>query len=76
MIVKRDSMGHAIPDTKTYLASKGMHPTTTTPTSNLLQQREQIQREVWEQERKTLLKKASNSQGESTERILATYLAI
>lgn len=41
-----------------------------------LQQREQMQRETWERERRNLLKKASNSQGESVERVLANFLAI
>jgi hypothetical protein len=43
---------------------------------NPLQQREQMQRETWERERKALLKKASNSQGDSVERLLANYLAV
>jgi hypothetical protein len=41
-----------------------------------LQQRELMQREQWEKERKSLLKKASNSQGDSVERLLANYLAV
>lgn len=45
-------------------------------TLNPLQQREQMQRETWEKERKNLLKKASNSQGDSVERLLANYLAV
>jgi len=43
---------------------------------NPLQQREHMQRETWERERKDLLKKASNSQGDSVERLLANYLAV
>lgn len=43
---------------------------------NPLQQREQMQRETWERERKALLKKASNAQGDSVERLLAKYLAV
>ena len=43
---------------------------------NPIQQREAMQRELWEKERKTLLKKASNSQGESAERSIANYLAV
>ncbi|KAL3426144.1 negative acting factor [Phlyctema vagabunda] len=79
MIVKRDSMGHAYPDPRAYLATKGMHPVTSpvaTQSQQSLQQREATMREAWERDRKTLLKKASNSQGESSERILANYLAI
>jgi hypothetical protein len=45
-------------------------------TLNPLQQREQMQRETWERERRNLLKKASNSQGDSVERLLANYLAV
>ncbi len=41
-----------------------------------LEQRELMQREQWEKERKSLLKKASNSQGDSVERLLANYLAV
>jgi len=41
-----------------------------------LQQRELMQREQWDKERKSLLKKASNSQGDSVERLLANYLAV
>ncbi|KUJ14815.1 uncharacterized protein LY89DRAFT_122668 [Mollisia scopiformis] len=45
-------------------------------TMNPLQQREAMQRETWEKERKTLLKKASNQQGDSVERLLANYLQV
>ena len=45
-------------------------------TMNPLQQREAMQRETWEKERKKLLKKASNSQGDSVERLLANYLQV
>lgn len=45
-------------------------------TMNPLQQREAMQRETWEKERKNLLKKASNQQGESVERLLANYLQV
>lgn len=40
-----------------------------------LQQREAM-REAWAKEKKLLLKKASNSQGDSVERLLANYLAV
>lgn len=40
-----------------------------------LQQREAMQREVWEKERSSLLKKASNAQGDSVERLVRDYLA-
>lgn len=40
------------------------------------QQREALLRESWERERKMLLEKASNSQGESVERLLANYFAV
>ena len=43
---------------------------------NPLQQREAMQKETWEKERKGLLKKAGNNQGESVERLLANYLAV
>lgn len=43
---------------------------------NPLQQREQMQREKWEKERKELLNKASNTQGDQVERLLANYLAV
>lgn len=45
-------------------------------TMNPLQQREAMQRETWEKERKNLLKKASNQQGDSVERLLANYLQV
>jgi hypothetical protein len=45
-------------------------------TMNPLQQREAMQRETWEKERKKLLKKASNAQGDSVERLLANYLQV
>jgi hypothetical protein len=41
-----------------------------------LQQREAMKREAWEKERKSILSKASNYGGESTERIISNYLAI
>jgi hypothetical protein len=43
---------------------------------NPLQQREAMQREAWEKERSSLLKKASNSQGDSVERLVRAYLAV
>jgi len=45
-------------------------------TLNPLQQREAMQREAWEKERTSLLKKASNSQGDSVERLIRAYLAV
>lgn len=74
MTVKRDSMGHTYPDPKAYLTAQGVNSLHTGMSP--LQQREVMQREIWERERKTLLKKASNQQGESSERVLANYLAI
>jgi hypothetical protein len=41
-----------------------------------LQQRDVMQREQREKERKQLLQKASNSQGQVVEKLLATYLAV
>lgn len=41
-----------------------------------LQQRETMQKETWDKERKQLLQKATNSQGDSVERLLANYLAV
>ncbi|RDL31790.1 Zn2 DNA-binding protein [Venustampulla echinocandica] len=41
-----------------------------------LQQREAMQKETFERERALLLKKASNSQGEAVEKLLAVYLAV
>lgn len=47
------------------------------PTPNLQQQqREAIIQENWEAERKMLLKKASNQQGESVERLVANYFVV
>lgn len=43
---------------------------------NPLQQREQMQREKWERDRKELLEKGSGTQGDSVERLLANYLAV
>jgi hypothetical protein len=59
-------------------AQNGTTPMPSGPvyTLNPLQQREAMQREAWEKERKQLLKKASNSQGDSVERLLANYLAV
>jgi hypothetical protein len=55
----------------------------TTPSSpppiyalNPLQQREAMQREAWEKERKALLRKASNGSENNVEQILAGYLAV
>jgi hypothetical protein len=45
-------------------------------TLNPLQQREAMQREAWEKERNSLLKKASNSGGDSVERLVRSYLAV
>jgi hypothetical protein len=45
-------------------------------TLNPLQQREAMQREAWEKERNSLLKKASNSGGDSVERLVTAYLAV
>ncbi|PVH87857.1 hypothetical protein DL98DRAFT_648778 [Cadophora sp. DSE1049] len=45
-------------------------------TLNPLQQREAMLKENWENERKNLLKKASNSQGDSVERLLANYFVV
>jgi hypothetical protein len=45
-------------------------------TLNPLQQREAMQREAWEKERNSLLKKASNAQGDSVERLVRAYLAV
>lgn len=43
---------------------------------NPLQQRDAMQREQKEKERRALLQKASNSQGSVVEKLLATYLAV
>ena len=51
-------------------------PLTGPYTLNPLQQREAMQREAWEKERDSLLKKASNSQGDSMERLVRAYLAV
>jgi hypothetical protein len=58
-------------------------PKPTTPSSpppiyalNPLQQREAMQRETWEKERKALLRKASNGSENNVEQILAGYLAV
>lgn len=45
-------------------------------TLNPLQQREAMQREAWEKERNILLKKASNAQGDSVERLVRAYFAV
>lgn len=45
-------------------------------TMNPLQQREAMLREAWENERRNLLKKASNQQGDSCERLLANYFVV
>ncbi|RDW73766.1 hypothetical protein BP5796_07208 [Coleophoma crateriformis] len=80
MIIKRDSMGHAVPTIKSYLAARGMDPssgsTPGNPVQASMQERDAIMRDAWEKNRKELLMKASNAQGESSERILANYLAI
>lgn len=47
-----------------------------TPTSPQQQMDEDAKREEWEKEKQSLLKKASNFGGESTETIIGTYLAI
>lgn len=41
-----------------------------------LQQRDVMQREQREKERRLLLQKASNSQGGVVEKLMATYLAV
>lgn len=41
-----------------------------------LQQRDLMQREQREKERRLLLQKASNSQGQVVEKLMATYLAV
>jgi hypothetical protein len=51
-------------------------PLTGPYTLNPLQQREAMQREAWEKERNSLLKKASNAQGDSVERLVRNYLAV
>jgi hypothetical protein len=51
-------------------------PLTGPYTLNPLQQREAMQREAWEKERSSLLKKASNAQGDSVERLVRNYLAV
>jgi hypothetical protein len=57
--------------------SSSPSPALTGPyTLNPLQQREAMQREAWEKERNSLLKKASNSQGDSMERLVRAYLAV
>jgi len=43
---------------------------------NPSQQREAMQKATWDREKKQLLKKATNSQGDSVERLLANYLAV
>lgn len=43
---------------------------------NPLQQREAMQREAYEKERASLLKKATNSQGDAVEQVLAKYLSV
>jgi len=53
-------------------ASAVTGPFTLTP----LQQRESMQREAWEKERTSLLKKATNSQGDSVERLVRNYLSV
>jgi len=45
-------------------------------TMNPLQQREAMQREAYEKERASLLKKSSNGQGDVMERLAANYLAV
>jgi hypothetical protein len=51
-------------------------PLTGPYTLSPLQQREAMQREAWEKERNSLLKKASNSQGDVMERLVRNYLAV
>jgi hypothetical protein len=55
-----------IPGTGTFIQS----------TLNQLHEKEAIQKEDWDRERKQLLQKATNSQGDSVERLLVNYLAI
>lgn len=43
---------------------------------NPLQQRDAMQRDAWEKERRNLIKKAGNGQGDSVERLTANYLAV
>ncbi|KAL2072461.1 hypothetical protein VTL71DRAFT_11804 [Oculimacula yallundae] len=45
-------------------------------TMNPLQQREAMLQEKWEDERKNLLKKGANQQGDSVERLLANYFVV
>ncbi|CZT08308.1 hypothetical protein WAI453_007314 [Rhynchosporium graminicola] len=47
-----------------------------TYTMNPLQQREAMLQEKWDDERKNLLKKGANSQGDSVERLLANYFVV
>jgi hypothetical protein len=51
-------------------------PLTGSYTLNPLQQREAMQRDAWEKERTSLLKKASNAQGDVVERLVRDYLAV
>ncbi|KAH6721138.1 hypothetical protein BKA61DRAFT_467482 [Leptodontidium sp. MPI-SDFR-AT-0119] len=86
MIIRRDNMMHmaqaASSPSATAARGAGAPNVMTTGaglpiyTMNPLQQREAMLKENWENERKSLLKKASNQQGDSVERLLANYFVV
>lgn len=67
------------PSSSNVHASSSPQSSSSSPTGYPLspfQQRDAMQAEQWAKERSQLLKKASNSQGDSVEKIIATYLAV
>ncbi|KAH7382955.1 hypothetical protein BKA64DRAFT_582795 [Cadophora sp. MPI-SDFR-AT-0126] len=85
MIIRRDNMMHMAQSLSSSAVSSStrgagapnvMATGLPTYTLNPLQQREAMLKENWENERKNLLKKASNSQGDSVERLLANYFVV
>ncbi|KAJ5033612.1 uncharacterized protein L3040_008724 [Drepanopeziza brunnea f. sp. 'multigermtubi'] len=74
-----DGTGHtAMENAHAEMSSAMSSATSGLPTYAMtpLQQREAMLKENWENERRNLLKKASNQQGESVERLLANYFLV
>ncbi|PBP26064.1 hypothetical protein BUE80_DR003039 [Diplocarpon rosae] len=79
----RTSYTHTNPNDSQSYTTTSTHMDLTPSTSGLplyalnpLQQREAVIKENWENERRSLLKKASNQQGDSVERLLANYFVV
>ncbi|KAH8819700.1 hypothetical protein F5884DRAFT_23244 [Xylogone sp. PMI_703] len=81
MIVRRDQMTSAFHDPKLIAKLAALHLSSpasqsSTPGDPGSSQQKQLQKELWEKERKKIIQNASNNQGETVERVMAGFFAL